>query len=177
MSRYAGATDPRDKLYALFNLARDREKLKDGGDGSVMHLEIDYTQPVKRVYVNAAKAMIASTGIQDVLQQAHSKHKSIPDLPTWVPDWSVSTMEDSVDKLRRFPKIQRWGAFYFPDPTEYVLEGIREDFSASQALSCDKIYISARTRLCGCQVFGSTKSKRYLRSTLVLRVKDQGFSA
>ena len=131
MSRYAGATDPRDKLYALFNLARDREELKYGGDGSVMHLEIDYTQPVKKVYVNAAKAMIASTGIQDVLQQAHSKHKSIPDLPTWVPDWSVSKMENSVDELRRFPKIQRGDSFYFPNPTEYVLEGIREDFSAS----------------------------------------------
>ena len=131
MSRYAGATDPREKLYALFNLARDRKKPKYGGNGPVMHLEIDYTQPVKRVYVDAAKAMIASTGIQDVLQQAYREHKSIPDLPTWVPDWSVSKKESSVNKLKRFPKIQRWGAFYFPEPTEHVPEGIREDFSAS----------------------------------------------
>ena len=70
MSKCANSTDLRDKLYALSNLARDRQKSKFGGNGQFIHLGIDYTQPVEIVYVDAAKAMVAFTRIQDLLESS-----------------------------------------------------------------------------------------------------------
>ena len=73
------STDPRDKVYALFNIARDKETL-----GIIP----DYGLSVTNVFVDVAARILKSDSHLDLLSSVFGK-KSIP-LPSWVPDWTQS---------------------------------------------------------------------------------------
>jgi len=83
-TRRSKATDPRDRLFALYNLANDIA----GGDGPV--LKADYSKSVEKVYRSFVETMIRQSGNLHVLAHAglHSR-SSIEGLPSWVPDWSI----------------------------------------------------------------------------------------
>lgn len=97
MARSAQATDPRDKVYALLNLAKDAESLHKVVDGKRIPFGIDYTKAVKEIYTDAAQAMVLSSGLQGTLTHARRNNPSVYDLPTWVPDWSISRTEFGID--------------------------------------------------------------------------------
>ncbi|KAF7557389.1 hypothetical protein G7Z17_g642 [Cylindrodendrum hubeiense] len=74
------ASDPRDKIYAALGLMRE----------SMADLKPDYTLSVQEVFVHTARRIIRA--YQSLLFWApyfHSNIKTLPNLPSWVPDWTV----------------------------------------------------------------------------------------
>ncbi|KAF5615656.1 heterokaryon incompatibility protein het-6 [Fusarium sp. NRRL 25303] len=106
-TRTCGATDPRDKLYAILPLLdRHHEEMKDELEEYKerwdyneqelqelairqrrLNVQVDYSHPVSRVYTDLAILLMGSVGL-DVLSYVVME-SAIPGLPTWVPDWSV----------------------------------------------------------------------------------------
>jgi hypothetical protein len=87
LSRPSLATNPQDKVFALLGITeeRDREAIKP-----------DYNIPVRDLYCRIARYFIERDQKLDVLCQA-GYGRSIPDLPSWVPDWSVPVSADDQD--------------------------------------------------------------------------------
>ena len=71
------ATDPRDKVYAYLNLAKD-----------ISTVIPDYTASIQRVYTDFAKTYIKEEGNLEIICTHHRGYNSI-NLPSWVPDWSI----------------------------------------------------------------------------------------
>ncbi|SCV57476.1 related to heterokaryon incompatibility protein het-6 [Fusarium fujikuroi] len=106
-TRTCGATDPRDKLYAILPLLdrhheemkEELEEYKERWDYNEQELQelairqrrlnvqVDYSHSVSRVYTDLAILLMGSVGL-DILSYV-VKESAIPGLPTWVPDWSV----------------------------------------------------------------------------------------
>ena len=74
------ATDPRDLVYALLNLASDAEQLD---------IVADYSITVSEVYVNTATALIKQRGLELLSQRLSTEGSQRLPLPSWVPDWSL----------------------------------------------------------------------------------------
>ncbi|OAL43783.1 HET-domain-containing protein [Pyrenochaeta sp. DS3sAY3a] len=88
--RGAGVTDPRDQIYGLLGLA------KDGG-----LFEVDYSKSVAEVYVDAAKNMLLSSSSLKILHLLVTPQGGRdPLLPSWVPDWRVDILHESLADLR-----------------------------------------------------------------------------
>ena len=79
--RHCLATDPRDQVYALLNVAVDNEKLG---------ISPNYTLPYEEVYTRTARAIIQSDQSLAIMQytRAHGQNRI---LPSWVPDWNCKT--------------------------------------------------------------------------------------
>lgn len=73
-----GATDPRDRVYALLGIAND-DAAKD--------IVADYTLSCEQAYVNTARALLRH-GHDDILSLCRIRG-TCTDLPSWVPDWSA----------------------------------------------------------------------------------------
>ncbi|RMJ08797.1 hypothetical protein CDV36_011592 [Fusarium kuroshium] len=113
------SSDPRDRVFALLNLAEDKD-----------HFDTfpDYSMSVEEVYVEAARKMLVQGWI-DVLLYCQTPRK-INSLPSWVPDWAMevrhpcaqppwSTSFDASSGQVSMPK--------FPSPGLVTLEGIYID--------------------------------------------------
>lgn len=87
------ATDARDKVFALLNLAEDEELLKDP------RLVPNYHKDTATVYRDAAAAIIEVTKSLDILRVPIVKPSSGLglNLPSWVPDWSAKTQSMTLD--------------------------------------------------------------------------------
>lgn len=72
------ATDPRDKVYSVLNLATDREDLS---------LSVDYICSAEELYTVVAARIVSCSLSLDILYSCLST-KSFS-LPSWVPDWST----------------------------------------------------------------------------------------
>ena len=77
-TRQASATDPRDKLYAILELSQERFELD---------LRPDYRQDVEEVYTRLARTFITRSRSLYCLGSAGLYRN--PNIPSWVPDWSV----------------------------------------------------------------------------------------
>jgi hypothetical protein len=71
-------TDPRDRIYGFLGLAKEAD---------AFGIRPNYSNPVEKVYTNAARVLLTS-GKVDLLWFSQFP-KSLGDLPTWAPDWSV----------------------------------------------------------------------------------------
>lgn len=105
ISREYEATDPRDKIYGVLGLARESIE----GDSSTEtnrfpegqheppRFVVDYSKTVSEVYQHLAKYLINRDRNLDVLCIL-STHRGpgSSDLPTWTPDWRVSTAHANV---------------------------------------------------------------------------------
>ena len=77
------ASDPRDKIFALTNLAAD-------SDEDDLDISPDYSKPCSEVYTQWAQAFLKEYG-PDILSDSSPRSEERPrrqDLPSWVPDWS-----------------------------------------------------------------------------------------
>lgn len=96
-----GATDPRDKVFALLPLSDASLELR-----SSPLLEVSYTKSVKDVFRDVAIAEIRhckSRGL-DILGKASGLgSSSIPGLPSWVPDWVAIEVTFLPSFNARFP--------------------------------------------------------------------------
>lgn len=77
-SRRIGATDPRDRVYALLGIAID-DAAKD--------IVADYTLSCEQAYISTARALLRH-GHDDILSLCRIRGVC-RDLPSWVPDWSA----------------------------------------------------------------------------------------
>jgi hypothetical protein len=90
--RKFGATDPRDKVFALLGIA---------GDADALGLRPDYRKSCEEVYTELALTFIRN-GYHDPLSLSDSS-RDITDLPSWAPDWSTKScrhplQERSLDR-------------------------------------------------------------------------------
>ncbi|OBT45529.1 hypothetical protein VE00_05096 [Pseudogymnoascus sp. WSF 3629] len=89
------ATDPRDTVYSLLSLT----KLED----APLLIYPDYKKTVEEVYITTARTIIEGSGSLDISSVAGRLHsaklhwpdgRNHPDVPSWVPDWSVTYAYD-----------------------------------------------------------------------------------
>jgi hypothetical protein len=94
-NRHLKATDGRDRVYALLSLAKDVD---------IMTYRIAYEKTVEEVYTDAVLYILHTSQSLAFLCAANPK---IPDsalkLPSWLPDWSVSDLEQP-NGVYIFPK-------------------------------------------------------------------------
>lgn len=77
--QHASASNPRDMVFALSGVAADWEELA---------IRVDYSKHYEEVFVDAARALIRSGGLNLLFQAQDSGSKSSVRLPSWVPDWT-----------------------------------------------------------------------------------------
>ncbi|KAK5690904.1 hypothetical protein LTR97_012067 [Elasticomyces elasticus] len=75
--RMFGATDPRDKFFALFGLTRT--------DLSRLGLQADYSAPADFVYTRTLTRLMKDAGNLDLLELVNKPWTSMPNMPSWVP--------------------------------------------------------------------------------------------
>jgi hypothetical protein len=136
-TRSCGATDPRDKLYAILPLLdRHHEEMKQNDEVQMerweyneqdlrelsirqrrLNVQVDYSHSVSRVYTDLAILLMGSVGL-DILSYV-VKESAIQGLPTWVPDWSIiSPYWTATQRVTRGRYMPFSG---FPNgPTRYV---------------------------------------------------------
>jgi Heterokaryon incompatibility protein (HET) len=78
-------TDPRDKIYGLLGLASEVQQPNAENEKIVP----DYNQPTSMVYADLVNFLVSKTRRLDVLRACEGSRK-IPDLPSWVPDWTCT---------------------------------------------------------------------------------------
>jgi hypothetical protein len=96
-------TDPRDRIYGFLGLTKE---------GDAFGLRPNYSDPVAQVYTNAARVLLTS-GKVDLLWLSQFP-KSLGDLPTWAPDWSVP--------------IQNPYAYFSPNSSPFSASGNKSAF-------------------------------------------------
>jgi hypothetical protein len=74
------ATDPRDRVYALVGISTARED---------PDFVLDYSRSVQEVYISAVKHVLSFSGSLGIICSVHPG-STIPDLPSWVPDWTIT---------------------------------------------------------------------------------------
>ncbi|KAI1493946.1 heterokaryon incompatibility protein-domain-containing protein [Biscogniauxia mediterranea] len=85
-SRY-GATDPRDRVYALRNVTTDSEEW----------ISVDYRTPWEIVYADLAQRFLRNGGHMFLQNAGKSRHEPDTVLPSWVPDYRHSRwMETTI---------------------------------------------------------------------------------
>ena len=105
------ATDPRDKIYALYDIAHP-------GSSKTLATwpKVDYREPWQSVYTKVARWMY-ETGRPDAAQTIYYAGRSLQkstDIPSWVPDWrhaadQVSTAHwQWVRAVQRYPPTARF---------------------------------------------------------------------
>jgi hypothetical protein len=119
------STDPRDKIYALLGLAKDRADLERFG------LSPDYTKSCKELYTTTMAVLLEQGHISLLSHCQMPKLQS--DLPSWVPDWSRSTtdmLQDvENDHITIYPKFNASGSESYSTKIDVVgthgkIEGI-----------------------------------------------------
>lgn len=120
------ASDPRDKIFAFAGLVT--AKLT-----GVSIVRSDYDIPVADLYTRFAVETLRSRGSLKILSVPHvQESSSIGDLPSWVPDWSVSDQAATLESWENDEK------------TEGL---IRQDFTATGSSKSNPHFNEAYTRL------------------------------
>lgn len=99
LARDFESTDPRDKIYALWNLARG----KDGLD-----FRVDYSKPFEKVYENFAHAWTNQQRSLDILGAVEATAESADfysDAPSWSPNWSAKAQASCLVRKEVIPTI------------------------------------------------------------------------
>ncbi|KAK6609710.1 heterokaryon incompatibility protein [Botrytis cinerea] len=84
--RYCEVSDKRDIIYALLGLSR-----KDGLPFTKFpnFLSTNYEMAAQDIYTNVARVLLRCYGL-GILSDVQDSIASIPNLPTWVPDYSIA---------------------------------------------------------------------------------------
>jgi hypothetical protein len=75
--------DPRDRIYGLLGIQDADEDI---------HFAVDYKKSVQDVYIDFTRRCIEkSRGLRVLELNKESTEEGVPNLPSWVPDWSIET--------------------------------------------------------------------------------------
>lgn len=93
-ARWKEATKPRDKVFALIGLAKDK--------GSFTGL-IDYDNHTSNqsIYTGVAETYLLRNDLRVLNLAGESVYNMVPNLPSWVPDWSRDIEKQSLAFLNR----------------------------------------------------------------------------
>ncbi|KAF4331654.1 heterokaryon incompatibility het-6 [Fusarium beomiforme] len=136
-TRSCGATDLRDKLYAILPLLdRDHEEMKQEIEVQQkrweydeqelqelsirqrrLNVPVDYNHSISRVYTDLAVLLMGSVGL-DLLSYV-VKESAIRGLPTWVPDWSIISPYWAATQRAAAGRYKPSSGFQ-SGPTQYV---------------------------------------------------------
>ena len=89
LSSYCDATDKRDRVYALLNLATESERSA---------LTVSYSDSAANVYLRTTQLLIQQGQGIDVLYEA-AGWENVDELPSWTPDWSRDRSLESLGWL------------------------------------------------------------------------------
>ncbi|KAK5679132.1 hypothetical protein LTS10_008791 [Elasticomyces elasticus] len=87
-----GATDPRDKFFALFGLTSTNL--------SGLGLQADYSAPADWVCTRTLTTLMKDAGNLDLLELVNRPSKSMPTLPSWVPSLEAKPFLDPLSGSR-----------------------------------------------------------------------------
>lgn len=105
-TRWAEATNPRDKIYGILSLAKDasdlgwhekkhyrrvRRQQIDYQPRVWVPFTVDYAVSPARVFINVTRAIICRTKSIEVLKFADNGTARSTKLPSWVPNWGDSS--------------------------------------------------------------------------------------
>jgi hypothetical protein len=106
-TRWAEATNPRDKVYGILSLAKDASELGwyeetkqnrrtrrhqiDYHPRTWVPFTVDYTVPPARVFINVTRAIIYKTWSIEILKFVENGTARLTELPSWVPNWGDSS--------------------------------------------------------------------------------------
>lgn len=125
--RHRQATEPKDKIYALLDLAKQP-----------VPVEPDYSKSTGDVYCQLAKSLMNGAGEHDPLNYLAITHNidtpRVLDLPSWVPDWmawkdsvglgNVSHLEFQNPRFHANDDITRCGFWEYSEPLKVFLNWI-----------------------------------------------------
>ncbi|KAH8659241.1 heterokaryon incompatibility protein-domain-containing protein [Tricladium varicosporioides] len=140
--RYSSSTEPRDKIYALCGLIP-----KDGLEArqNIQKIVPDYNKAIELVYTEAARfQMMWSNSLGFLGHVQDATRTQISDLPSWVPDYSVmlipnSLSEPTVNQSAKYPLgISPFFAAGNLEFTTPILSQPSSDLSV-QGVLCDMI--------------------------------------
>lgn len=77
--QHTRASNPRDMVFALSAMATDWEELS---------ICVDYSKDYEEVFMEVARALIRSGGLNVLFHAQDSGSKNAAVLPSWVPDWT-----------------------------------------------------------------------------------------
>ena len=93
-TRHCAATDPRDKYFALLSMVEDAD---------INNLAADYTKDLGEIFTKLAIYLLEHIGLDFLTAIEGSLGCGV--LPSWVPDWSISTglgyLPPTKDRLKR----------------------------------------------------------------------------
>ncbi|EON95709.1 putative heterokaryon incompatibility protein [Phaeoacremonium minimum UCRPA7] len=98
LTRDFQATDGHDKIFALWNLAKD----KDGLD-----FKMDYSEPIPTSFTKFAAAWIRQHGSLDIIAASEPVPESrdfYANAPSWCPDWTVPAKTSCLLRRDTIPK-------------------------------------------------------------------------
>lgn len=79
------ATDPRDKVFGFLGL-------QNAFGRNLTHIGVDYTMQTNKVYTLVTIELLKAHRSLNILEG--NKRQVVPNLPSWVPDWSCCTTWD-----------------------------------------------------------------------------------
>jgi len=107
-TRHCGATDARDKVYAILPLLdweakrwSDKEEEQGGNEkviGTFSPPEVDYASRPAAVFTDLAVRLIQTEGLKVIREVVTGQ--SVEGLPSWVPDWSVCAADAFLGQSR-----------------------------------------------------------------------------
>jgi hypothetical protein len=97
-ARHCGATNPRDKVYALLPLLHSFCKN--------FNLTPNYGDSLAKVYSDCASSLVAECGLE--ILYAVQGPSSIENLPSWVPDWSMTPRRRVLATFKRIAQTSFW---------------------------------------------------------------------
>ncbi len=128
LSRPNGATDPRDKVYALLAIVQDDIAKSIKPDYSIENT-------VAKGYIEVAEKYIKHGRGPKLLHHAGGNHL-VADLPSWVPDWSLQTRSVFRKSLYKCSGYSQPHISLGPDPGKIQIRGAIVDSIANVGFPC-----------------------------------------
>ncbi|KAF2126584.1 hypothetical protein P153DRAFT_369281 [Dothidotthia symphoricarpi CBS 119687] len=131
LSHHLCATDPRDKIYGFLGVANTPR----------LFVTPDYSKTVQQVFCEITATMILESFVTVYAQSLHDSYlgdesfsKKLSDLPSWVPDWSI-TIQDNGDSTT----LHKWISSPKFNPAFYKLLHFRffNEYTPVARFCCD----------------------------------------
>jgi Heterokaryon incompatibility protein (HET) len=134
-TQHLKASDPRDKIYGLLAFTEG--------------LSADYSKTIRDVYVGFAESYISSVGNLHVLTEAGigiqvNLINTVPDLPSWVPDWHAISQYVQADKTDDKSKFTVYEASKGRKAAPAFGQISGSTALLAQGVICDKIRVVAQ---------------------------------